>query len=884
MRTAPPAVLLSVLVPLGVIALPVVSLPHAAPHAVAPEFRSHALRGVALDSVPGKALRSSNRVSLQARADGPRAARGAAPGRPEVLVTRTGVPSFDLLGVTWRAQAKPADLTVLVRTHRDSGWTRWTALDTTATPGPREARTARPGTEPLWVGDADGYQVRVDVRRGSLPRGLRVDLVDPGSSDADDEVGARRPMQSAQAAAGQPAIFTRAQWGADESIRGASPSYNTTVRTGFVHHTAGANGYSLAAVPKILRAIYAYHVKGNHWSDIGYNFLVDRFGRLWEGRYGGMDRAVVGAHTGGFNVDSFAVSAIGNFDKVAAPPIMVDSIARVMAWKLGLSHRNPNGTTVLTSQGGGTSRYPAGRQVPFNVVSGHRDAGKTSCPGTNLYAQLPTIRSLTATYLGTALLDPRPEPASAVYGSGASITTVAGVTSDQQWSLEIREVCRGTVVRTMSGTASPTVPLSASWDLRDNAGALVRPGAYTVTLASADATAAALPWVGQVTVQAARTAPPVGAAAALPGRTSFVPVDPVRLYDTRVDGNLPMGPGGRVTLPVHGVGRLPSSGIAAVALSIASSCATSATTVTAWAAGSAKSASPALNVAAGIPAAALAVTPLGGNGAVSIANAAGTTELSVHVVGYYPVADGAVYRPVRTLRLYDSRRDPAGIVAPGRDRLVTMPALSGIPATSMTGAMLNVSTVNSSGTGTLTVQSASGDKENATVAFTHGALVKTRAIAKLQDGKLKVTARTAATHVVVDLVGWWAPREVVGGRLFQPKATTRVLDTRYGIGAPRARVGGRKVVSVRVAGKGKPAPAGARAVVMNLTARDATRATFVTAWPLGTRRPDFPDLSVPAWRTTANLVVVRVGKKGRVQVTNGTGSTHLIGDVVGYYP
>ncbi len=213
-----------------------------------------------------------------------------------------------------------------------------------------------------------------------------------------------------------------------------------------------------------------------------------------------------------------------------------------------------------------------------------------------------------------------------------------------------------------------------------------------------------------------------------------------------------------------------------------------------------------------------------------------------------------------------------------------MPALSGIPATSMTGAMLNVSTVNSSGTGTLTVQSAGGDKENATVAFTHGALVKTRAIAKLQDGKLKVTARTAATHVVVDLVGWWAPREVVGGRLFQPKATTRVLDTRYGIGAPRARVGARKVVSVKVAGKGKPAPAGARAVVMNLTARDATRATFVTAWPLGTRRPAFPDLSVPAWRTTANLVVVRVGKKGRVQVTNGTGSTHLIGDVVGYYP
>jgi hypothetical protein len=138
--------------------------------------------------------------------------------------------------------------------------------------------------------------------------------------------------------------------------------------------------------------------------------------------------------------------------------------------------------------------------------------------------------------------------------------------------------------------------------------------------------------------------------------------------------------------------------------------------------------------------------------------------------------------------------------------------------------------------------------------------------------------------VVVDLVGWWAPAGVIGGRLFQPKATTRVLDTRTGRGARKAKVGPGKVISVKVAGKHLPAPAGARAVVMNLTARDATRSTFVTAWPRGTSRPAFPDLSVPAWRTIANLVVVRVGTKGRVQITNGSGSTNLVGDVVGYYP
>jgi hypothetical protein len=448
----------------------------------------------------------------------------------------------------------------------------------------------------------------------------------------------------------------------------------------------------------------------------------------------------------------------------------------------------------------------------------------------------------------------------------------------------VMEVCRGTVVRTLTGAASPAAPVSAAWDLTDETGTPVRPGAYTVTLSSADATAAARPWTGQVTVQAARTTPPAAGATALPGRTSFVPVDPIKLYDTRTEGTLPLGPGGRLDLPVLGVGKVPAAGVGAVALSISSSCATAPTTVTAWAAGSPKPASPSLNSAPGQPSSALAVAPLGGNGEVSVANSAGTTELTVHVVGYYPLTGGQLFRPTKTLRLYDSRRDPAGILAPGTDRVVTMPALSGIPATSMTGAMLNVTTVSPAGTGTLTAQSSEGDRENATVSFTAGSLVKNRAVVRLQDGTFKLTAHTVATHVVVDVVGWWAPAGVVHGRLFQPRKTTRVLDTRHGIGVPRARVGAGAVVSVKVAGRGKPAPAGARAVVMNLTARDATRATSVTAWPYGTRRPSFPDLSVAAFRTTTNLVVVRVGSKGRVKITNGVGATHLVGDVVGYYP
>jgi hypothetical protein len=882
MRRARSATLLSILVPLtGVV--PVVSLPHAAPRPVSSEVRSVPLTGVDLGVGRGT-LRRSLAASTRARAEAPAQTRGRPAGRPEVLVSRRGLDEFSLLGVTWRAASAPADVTVLVRSHGDDGWSAWTALDMAPPPADGESARARPGTEPFWVGPSDGYQVRVDTRRGSLPRGLRVDLIDPGSSPADGDPGAGMPAQRAQAAAGMPQIYTRAQWGADERIRRGSPSYTSSIKAGFVHHTAGSNNYSEAEVPKILRAIYAYHVKGNGWSDVGYNFLVDRFGRLWEGRYGGMDRAVLGAHTGGFNVSTFAVSAIGNYDKAAAPPVMVDAIARVMAWKLALSFRNPNGTTVLTSQGGGTSRYSAGARVTFANISGHRDAGRTSCPGGNLYAQLGQIRALTTSYLGTTMFDPSVSPASAVYGTGASMTTSAAVSSDQQWRLEVREACRGTLVRTLTGTASPAARITAGWDLRDDAGGQVRPGSYVISLVSGDAAGSSHTWTAPVAVNAARTIPPAVGAAAPPGRTGFVPTDPIKLYDTADAGQLPLGPGQQVNVRVPGVGRLPDSGIGAVALNISASCSTAPTAVTAWPAGSARPQSPALNVPTSSGGSALAVTALGGDGAVSLLNANGTTELTVHVVGYYPFGGGHVFRPTKPLRLYDSKGSGSGRLTPGAERTVTMRPRGGVPAAAMSGALLNVTAKGIRGTGSLTIQGTDSSKDVATVRFARGGQVKNRAVARLVDGAFKITGHDAATHVVVDVVGWWAPAEVTGGRLFQSRSATRVLDTTRGVGARKAKVGPGGVLRVKVAGRGKPVPGSAKAVVMNVTARSATRRTFVTAWPNGKRRPAYPDLSVSAWRTTANLVVVRVGKKNRVKVTNSKGYTHLVGDIVGYYP
>jgi hypothetical protein len=499
MRKAPSFLLLSVAVP-ALTALPVLSPPAAKPQPVTPEVRTVALAGVDDASLRTSVGAASEQGSAQARSAVLNAdQRGRAPSRPAVFTKARGAADFELLGVTWRS-GTTADLTVLVRTHGKAGWTGWNALDQAPTPEKAEG-AVRAGTEPLYAGPSDGYQVRIDVRTGTLPADVRVDLIDPGESRADDAVGAGAPMASAAAATSQPQIFTRGQWGADERLRDGSPTYMSTIKAGFVHHTASANGYASGDVPKILRGIYAYHTQSNGWSDIGYNFLVDRFGRLWEGRYGGIDKAVMGAHTGGFNVDTFAVSAIGNFDKVPAPAAMTSAIARVLGWKLSLFHRNPNGTTTLTSTGGGTSRYAAGTKVTVNVVSAHRNVGYTSCPGSNLYAKLSTIRTAVAAGIGVSLINPAVTPASIAYGGGSPVLITAAQYThpkDASWTVVISDRLTGFPIRTIAGTGS----VNTTWDRHTATGQLAQPGVYDVTIESWYGTQRSFPYNGSVRVTA----------------------------------------------------------------------------------------------------------------------------------------------------------------------------------------------------------------------------------------------------------------------------------------------------------------------------------------------------------------------------------------------
>jgi uncharacterized protein with LGFP repeats len=183
---------------------------------------------------------------------------------------------------------------------------------------------------------------------------------------------------------------SRKAWGANEGWRSSAPRYNRTIQQVHVHHTVNGNGYSRAEVPGIIRGIYRYHTKNLGWSDIGYNFLVDRFGRIWVGRAGGPARPVRGAHTRGFNSTSTGVAVIGNFERRRQEKIVETAIVRLAAWKLHRHGRNPKGTVTVYSHG--SDRFPKGRKVRLPVIDGHRDTNHTACPGQHLYAALPRIR------------------------------------------------------------------------------------------------------------------------------------------------------------------------------------------------------------------------------------------------------------------------------------------------------------------------------------------------------------------------------------------------------------------------------------------------------------------------------------------------------------
>ena len=385
-----------------------------------------------------------------------------------VLAARSSPSRFNLVGLHWRGPGS-----VSFRTRSVGGrWGAWHAAAPEAEDRPdvgagERGRLGWRLGNPYFTGTSDRIAYRT---RGRVDR-LRAWFVWSAPSPAPP----RR-----LAIAGSPAIIPRLSWGANEAIRRGPPLYASVLRFALVHHTAGANGYTRAESAAIVRGIELYHVRGNGWSDIGYNFLVDRYGQVFEGRYGGIARNVVGAHAEGFNTGSTGVALLGNYTSAVPTAAEHGALAAILAWRLDVAHVDPHSS--VTAISGGNARYPAGVPVFLRAVSGHRDTGFTSCPGDALYRQINDLARATWALGLPKLFAP------AIHGKlGGPVRFTARLSHPLPWSVSITDAA-GALVAHGAGTGtavdwtwdSGAGPSGSGYAYTISAGASVRPARGTL--------------------------------------------------------------------------------------------------------------------------------------------------------------------------------------------------------------------------------------------------------------------------------------------------------------------------------------------------------------------------------------------------------------------
>jgi hypothetical protein len=210
---------------------------------------------------------------------------------------------------------------------------------------------------------------------------------------------ARSRVRARKSQSSQPAIISRTEWGGDSVPPRAAPEYGE-VQAAFVHHTVTSNDYAPEESAGIVLGIARYHRDSNGWNDIGYNFLVDKYGQVFEGRAGGIDQPVIGAQAQGYNSASTGIACLGTFSAVAQSEAGLEALARLIGWKLSLHGVPTQGTVVVSSRGGASNRYPSGTPVTLERIPGHRDGDSTSCPGDVLYGQLADLRARATRYAG----------------------------------------------------------------------------------------------------------------------------------------------------------------------------------------------------------------------------------------------------------------------------------------------------------------------------------------------------------------------------------------------------------------------------------------------------------------------------------------------------
>ena len=326
---------------------------------------------------------------------------------------------FQTVGFTWPASQDSPQLGVRVRDADTGEWSDWIELHAnTHLPdgGTYDyLRSVRSGTEPFFVGDADAVQVATFT---DVDTAIPVDdvqlLVVSSELPTQVDANAQNLSLSPQAARSYSIQRTFRQHGVDVNVEQLSVTAPTVIRrnawnaaaptcamntatlsAAIVHHTAGSNVYQTQAqAMQQIRNDQAFHMNGNGWCDIGYNFLVDRFGNIYEGRHNSFNANVIGVHAGGFNTGTVGIAFLGNHQSTAVPQAAIHAMGSVVGWRLGLAGRDPNSTVQLTA--GVNSRWTPGTLVTLPRVMTHMDVNFTACPGALAVNVMPQIRQRAA--------------------------------------------------------------------------------------------------------------------------------------------------------------------------------------------------------------------------------------------------------------------------------------------------------------------------------------------------------------------------------------------------------------------------------------------------------------------------------------------------------
>ena len=444
--------------------------------------------------------------------------RSASRLQPAAAIPPTETSTFGLVGIT-AAEAFDPQTRIVMRIRQDGEWLPWMEVPISEhlpDPDTEEGRQARFASEPVLTADADGVQVRIDTPSGAVPADTELALVDNPVRPEDEVLAGSTPASSAQAAVSKPTIITRAEWGADESLRRGTTSYSDKVKVAFVHHVVSSNNYTRAQAAQQMRNVYSWFTQGINVNDFGYNFMVDRFGRIYEGRAGGVDRAVIGAHTSGFNAETFAVSFLGNADTLnpdaASKGLILDAMSDLIAWKFDIDDVNPLGSAVLTSAGPGpgqgtTSLYWPGEKVTSKTIAGHGDIGSTSCPGVFLRPSLDHIRLAVSARQGRNFYPPSIKGDRVAWGSGGSISLNPRSNGPMDATLTISNAC-GEPLRTLTASTDVAGEVPFSWNLRDSSGKAVPPGLYTFEIAASSGGKQLFSWTGTARIAATADSPP----------------------------------------------------------------------------------------------------------------------------------------------------------------------------------------------------------------------------------------------------------------------------------------------------------------------------------------------------------------------------------------